>query len=384
MNRDLLLMSLALFTWAFGESAFLAFQPLYLQELGADPVKIGAILSAYGVATALMHIPAGVLSDRIGAKPLLIAGWLVGIAATLVLALARSLSGLAVGIIGYGLTMFVMAPMTSYVTAARGKWSVAQAITLTVAVYYLGAVFGPTLGGLIGERYGFRAIYAVAVGIFILSALLMFNIRAQPVESSARLRVGRELFQNKGFTRFLVVFFVVVFATYLPQPLSPNFLQNERGLSLAQIGLLYSVLSIGIVTANLVLGRFSPRTGFLAGQVAVVAFVLLVWNGTGLHWFVLGYFLLGGFRAARALASAQVRDLVPPAAMGLAYGLVETATGFVTILAPILAGYLYNLKPEWVYAAALGLIGLGMLASAGPFLGRAVRSDEQPIPDVRG
>ena len=47
MNRNLLLVAISLFTWGVGEGLFIYFQPLYLQQWGADPLMIGAVLSAF-------------------------------------------------------------------------------------------------------------------------------------------------------------------------------------------------------------------------------------------------------------------------------------------------------------------------------------------------
>ena len=62
MNRSLIWLGSSLFLWGVGESMFLLFQPVYLQELGAGPIQIGAILGAFGAAMTLTHIPAGHLS----------------------------------------------------------------------------------------------------------------------------------------------------------------------------------------------------------------------------------------------------------------------------------------------------------------------------------
>jgi len=71
MNPSLLWLAAALFTWGIGEGMFFYFQPIYLAQLGANPVQIGAILGAAGVAMMLAHITAGALTDKIGARPLL-------------------------------------------------------------------------------------------------------------------------------------------------------------------------------------------------------------------------------------------------------------------------------------------------------------------------
>ncbi|MGB7875562.1 MAG: MFS transporter, partial [Anaerolineales bacterium] len=173
----------------------------------------------------------------------------------------------------------------------------------------------------------------------------------------------RRLFSNTRFLGFLGVFFLVMFATYLPQPLSPNFLQNERGISLSQMGWLGSLGSLGNVAFNLVLGQLNARLGFVLGQIFVALFALALWKGTGQAWYMLGYFLLGGFRAARMLAIAQVRVLIHQAQMGLAYGMTEAGSAMALILSPLVAGYLYDRDPASIYPLSLLLITIGVIIS---------------------
>jgi MFS family permease len=110
MSFDILIIAIAMFTWGIGEGLFLNFQPIYLQQLGADPLRIGVILSGFGFMMTISHIPAGYLSDRFGRKPLMIAAWILGLGATLIMALAPSLEIFVTGMLLYGLTMFVLSP----------------------------------------------------------------------------------------------------------------------------------------------------------------------------------------------------------------------------------------------------------------------------------
>ena len=91
MKRDLLLIAVAMFAWGLGEGLFIYFQPLYLQELGANPIMIGTILGGFGLAMTVSHIPAGYLADRIGRKPLMVAAFITGSVATWTMALANGL-----------------------------------------------------------------------------------------------------------------------------------------------------------------------------------------------------------------------------------------------------------------------------------------------------
>ena len=363
MNRTLLWLGASMFLWGLGESMFLLFQPIYLQQLGADPIQIGVILGAFGAVMTLTHIPAGHLSDLIGRRPLLMAAWLTGIAATLLMAIARTLPVFVVGVLIYGFTAFVASPLDSYVTAARGQWSVGRAITFISMMYNAGSVLGPITGGWVGDHFGLRRVYFISAGIFILSTVVLLLIASQPRDHRDPQDPPPSLLANGRYLSFLSILFVVAFATYLPQPLTPNFLLNQRNLSLETIGELFSIGGLGMAALNLLFGQFEARTGFVLGQISVSLFAVLLWRGSGFGWFALGYFLLGGFRALRALGVAQVRPFVHESQMGLAYGITEMVGSSTVLLAPPLAGYLYQLDPVLMYPVGLVLIGIGIILS---------------------
>lgn len=357
MSVDLVLLSISLFTWGIGEGMFIYFQPIYLQQLGANTMTIASIFSLFGLAMMVAHIPAGYLADRIGRKPLLVAAWGVGVLATGIMALARSLPLFTIGMLLYGFTGFVSAPMNSYVTAARGKLSPVRVMTLISAAYNLGAMLGPVSGGWIGARSGLRSVYLVAAGIFAVSTAMLMFLHSQKREVHDPAAPPEKLWKNTRFISFLGLIFVAMFILYLPQPLTPRFLQNERGLSLESIGLLGSIGNLGNAVLALALGQFAARSGFLLAQVSVAIFSILLWKGTGLPWYALGFFILGGYRSVRSLIYAQVRPLIHSAQMGLAYGVAETCNSLGIMLAPLLAGILYTHEPGMVYWVSAGLIG---------------------------
>jgi MFS family permease len=363
MNRSLLWLGAALFMWGIGEGMFFLFQPIYLQQLGASPQQIGGILGAAGLVMTLVHIPSGYLSDRLGRKPMLVAAWIFGVGAAFLMALARGLGMFVAGLLLYGFTAFVVSPLDGYVTAARGNWSVGRAITFISMTFNAGAVLGPITGGWLGDHFGLSSVYLIAALTFVLSTILILFIEAQPRGHHDPADPPASLLTNRRYLGFLAVFFTVAFATYLPQPLTPNFLQNERSLSLSTIGQLGSIGSLGNAALNFLMGQLEARAGFLLGQVGVAAFSVLLWKGSGFGWFALGYFLLGGFRVLRGLGIAQVRPLVHESQMGLAYGIAETIGSATVLLAAPLAGYLYSRDPGSMYPLGLGLIAIGMMIS---------------------
>jgi predicted MFS family arabinose efflux permease len=381
VNRDLMLTAISLFAWGVGEGMFMFFQPIYLEQLGADPLRIGAVLGGYGAATTVALIPAGYLADRFGRRQLMWAAWLLGVIAAVIMALARSLPVFVTGLLVYGLTFFVMSPLNSYVTAARGKWSVGAAILLSSAAINLGMVVGPWIGGTIGERLGIQRIFYFSALVFVVSTLVIFLIRPQPVEVRPALETRLAFLANPDYLAYLGVVFLAIFATFLSQPLSQNYLSNQRGLSLAQIGRLVSLTGLGVAAFSLTLGRVNERLGFLLAQLAVAGFAVLLWQGSGPLWFALGYFLLGGFKTTRSLAVAQTRSLVHAANMGLAYAITDTVASSAIILAPLLAGYLYSRAPAQVYLISAILILVSLFVSY-RFSPRKPVSIGRPLPVV--
>jgi DHA1 family multidrug resistance protein-like MFS transporter len=366
MPRDLLLVAFSLLFWGIGEGMFVYFQPIYLQQFGADPVMIGGIFSVMGISMTVAQAPAGYLADRIGSRPVMWASWVFGTLAATVMAVASTLPFFVVGMLMYGLTSFVMAPLNTYLTSSRGAWSVERAITVPSALFNLGMVIGPIIGGLIAEEAGIRQIYTFSAIIFTISTIIILFARRAQIDAHHEATIQRpNLLHNPRFQSLLVLIALTTFALYLPQPLTPNFLQNEGGLSLSTIGQLGSVGSLGNTIIVLGLGHLRAPVGFLAGQILMGLFALLMWQGQSMPWFAIGYFFIGGFRLTRAMALAFARKYIRAAETGFAFGLIETANGFAVILAPLLAGNLYKANPRSMYAVSFGLIVILVLANLG-------------------
>ena len=370
MSRDLILVAISLFTWGIGEGMFYMFQPLYLQQWGASPILIGALLGGMGAAMAAAQIPAGYLADRLGSRAVMLAAWVTGLISTIIMGFAPSMEVFIVGMLAYGLTAFVSAPLNSYVASARGKWSVQRAITLGSAMFQLGSMIGPVAGGVLGDRFGLQLVYRIAAGFFVVSTTFIFLIRPQLVEIHTGSEIRGKLHRNNQYLLFLGLSFITVLATYLPQPLTPNYLQNQHHLSLAVIGWMGAIGYLGNAVLTLAFGSLNAVSGFLIGQLLVGLAALILWRGDNTFWFGLAYFSMGGFRLLRSMGLAYSRSIIHSGDTGLAFGILETCNYIAVILAPALAGFLYNYNPHFVYIISLGLIGIVFLVNLRFMVGR--------------
>ena len=364
MNRSLLFVAVALLLWGFGEGMFFNFVPIYLdRQFTLSEYQIGLVLGAFGFSMAITHIPAGRLADRIGRRPLLIAAWILGLVSTFVMGFALALPLFLLGLFGYGLTAFVSSPLSSYVTAARGKWPIGTVLSLTTATFGMGMALGPITGGWIGDNYGMRMSFLVAAAMFVLSNIFILFIERQPIADHDPEAPPPNLIKNRRFVILMGVLALAIFSMYLSQPLTPNFLEGVRGLSLSETGIIFTAGALGNSMLAILFSRVHPRRGFLFAQALVIMFALFIWKGTSLPVYVLGYFLLGGFRAGRPMVMAQARELVHNSQMGVTYGVMETISAVIFILTPPLAGILFERDPMLVYPLSIGLIAVSIVFS---------------------
>ena len=294
---------------------------------------------------------------------LLIIAWVLGLVAAIIMGFAMTLPFFLVGLFAYGLTAFVASPLSSYVTAARGKLPVGTVLSLSTATFAMGMVMGPITGGWIGEHYGMRMSFLAAAVVFVFSNIFMYFTENQPIDHHDPEAPPPTLVNNKRFIILMGVLAFAIFSMYLAQPFTPIFLASVRGLSLSETGLIFTAGALGNSLMAIAFSRANPRRGFLYSQALVILFILFIWKGMSLPVFALGYFLLGGFRAGRPMVMAQARELIHESQMGLSYGVMETISSVVFIVTPPIAGYLFEIDPFIVYPISIVLVTISIVVS---------------------
>lgn len=363
MTRDLKIVSAAMLTWGFGEGMFYIFQPLYIQQFGAEPILIGTILGINGFVMSASQVPSGILADRIGRRPLMWFSWILGVAATWLMALAPSLNYFVAGLFLYGITSSVLTPLNTYVQDARGGWSVGKAVSFVSAFYNIGGILGPIVGGLLGEMYNLRMVYYGSAVIFSISTAIVLFAGKREHKGRAADPTEVHFLRNRNFIGLMIMIFIVMIAVVLPQPLTANFLQNQRGLSIARIGQLGAMGALGSVVLMLAFGHLPSNISMLIGQLGVMLFAALIWLGRGFAWYGLAYIFLGGYRLCRAMTVALARPLVREFEVGFAFGIVESLNSLAFMVAPVIAGWLYDWQPVAVFPISAALLGMTMIIS---------------------
>ena len=166
----LLLISFAvLFAWAFIEPRFMFYA---YNDLGWSSSMLGWMMSTYGIALMLGEFGLGRLSDRLGRKPVIIAGLILFSAQFIGLALFRNhiLIALTFVIAGLGNALYDPALSASILDKSPEEHR-SRILGIKSMVGSAGSILGPALVALLNSSLGARGIFLIAASIVLLTTL---------------------------------------------------------------------------------------------------------------------------------------------------------------------------------------------------------------------
>jgi MFS family permease len=175
-----------MFAWAFTEPSFMFYA---YDDLGWTSSMLGLTMSTYGIAFMLGEFGLSHLSDRLGRKPVIVAGLILFTAQFLGLAVGRSYAAIAAGFVVAGLGNALFDPALSAaildITPAEHQGRV---LGLKGTAGSLGNVLGPGLIVLVTPVLSPQAIFLMATAIVVLSVLFLLSARTEsrPALASAR------------------------------------------------------------------------------------------------------------------------------------------------------------------------------------------------------
>jgi MFS family permease len=370
LHRDQWLVFSAFLLWGFGSGLWLQLQPLYIEQLGADPRQVGAALGIPGIAVLFLYIPMGLLADRQQRrKPFIVAAWSTGTLATLLIALAPDWRWVIPGLALYLFSSFSRPIVGAYIASTDRGGNLGKLFALLSVGWSVGSIVGPALGGWIAEAWGLRAVLFVATGLNLMSTVATMLLKEHPAPASAAGAAPKPglaaIVGDRHFLWQMCVVLLIVFAFDLGTLLAPTYLQDVKGLNLAQIGQMGTVASVGMLLFMISMGQLAPerRLPLLLLQAAVAAALALLLfspaqgGGLGLMAVIgLAYFFRGAVEAIWPTTRSRVALWVAPQALSLGFGVLDTASQIARTIAPFAAGYLYAQSPTLPLAAGLGAL----------------------------
>lgn len=303
----------------------------------------GSVISVTSLATAIMLVPAGILSDKFGRKWILITGTLI----TAIMLLGRSLVvaeqpmlilGFLTGIV-WALTQVSGVPFLAENSKSSERM---QLFSIHFALVTVANVIGSLLGGVIadialwlgaGAVSSIQISLIVGVAIFIAGLLPLFSLKstmkieeledaskelAEEVQTEANFRANFKVIVLFGVANLLIGTGAGLVIPYLNL-----YFANRFDASNSYVGLILALGSAMTVVAMLIGPRLVNRVGKVRAlvifQIASIPFLFLTAFTSSLLFASIGFLLRQALmNAGNPIQSAIAMDVVHDKYKGLA------------------------------------------------------------------
>ncbi|MEQ9527164.1 MAG: multidrug effflux MFS transporter [Parvibaculaceae bacterium] len=341
--------------------------PAIAAEFGADTGATQLTLSTHLIGFAGSQLFYGPLSDRFGRRPVLIGGFLLYIAGSVVslfvmsieqLILARLLQ--AVG--GGASVVLARAIVRDLFEGAEAG----QMLAKMAAIMGLVPALAPMLGGVVQDLYGWKANF-IAMALFgvVLLGIVATSLgetlppaRRQSAAPIAILRNYRRLLADMRFLKYLAVACVCFSGLFAFISGSSFVLQGRYGLSPVVYGLCFGAMAGGYVAGSLSGSRLVRRFGIdgtlRAGGFAAALGGLLMLGGLMSSVSALAIVMpivIYGFAVGLTMPQAMAGALTPFPEMA---GTASSLLGFLQAMAGAIAGIYVG---HGVDAGAMPMVG---------------------------
>ena len=401
VNRTVFALSAARLADGVGNSILFIILPLYVAHLpqaGIDlpqPLLIGILISAFGLANSLLQPFVASFSDRLGHQRLLIQIGLVCIAlSTLGFLFAGNylhLLGLRIAQ-GFGLALEIPPTMALLALVTR-RQTRGGAMGFYTTSRMVGLALGPLLGGWLHDHFGFAAAFYAGAGILLASVpVVRFGVVQPPEDPPAdggRRGFDRSLF-TPGLLSAAAATFLMAAGFTLVTTLENEF--NARlGTGAFGFSLAFSALMAGRLLFQVPLGRLSDRLGrrppVLVGLIVMAPVTALLGEVGSLFSFA-GLRFLQGIAAAAIIAPAlayagDVAQENGEGRRGRQMSIVTIAFGLGIAGGPLLAGVLalFAFELPFVVTGALCLAGAAVVYRYMTETAGGSRPSEPEFPD---
>jgi MFS family permease len=349
IGPGLWLLALIGFVSQVGISVMLPLLPLYATELGAPPIVLGLLTSAFAVTNALGQLGAGFVSEGWGARRTMTAGLGLYAAMNALIATAisapwllawRTVAGLGGGAMIVSERLYLAQSVKPERRAfANGIVSAGQSA---------GTVAGPVVGGFAASLAGLRApfILVAATSVIALIGTLFLPASSEAAHRTSRTEPNDPL--DLRPLAMLLVANLALLATYGAFITTYATLATTRlGWTLVDVGIAFSFFGAGSILLGPWLAHLADRIG--RRTVATVAPLALIGFALGLVLglpqpaiYALASLAGGGLTAFSASWYALLAETAGERRMGRVFGVVSAASTIGIVIGSTIAAELWT------------------------------------------
>lgn len=373
--------------------------PFYAEKLGADPIRVGALVSMFALAQLVSAPLWGRLSDRYGRRPMILLGLLVAAVAYAIfesadavwlLFLSRFVQGA-----GSGTTSVVQA----YVSDSVDRKDRAKALGWLTAASSAGVMTGPAVGSL-AATFGWIGPGHLAAGLCILNFL--FALRWLPESSTpgSKKESGSEsghpargatrktimqflLHPNGSLARLIWIYTFGMMSFMAMNGVLALYLERVFGINETTIGWFFMYVgAVSLVMRSIILGpmvaRFGERRVMRMGALSVATGMSLIPFAASIPALCMAViFIPIGMALLFPTTTSLVSSRAPEGRTGMIFGVQQAYGGVARMLGPIWAGAVFqHIGIRWPFWIAAGVMVFARVIAG------QVKKDEPAEPEL--
>jgi len=348
--------------------------PLFIRSMGVPISTVGFIAAASTVVGIIVSLPAGIISDIVGRRRVILIAAVVFATAPFLYLLIASPWQLVLVRIYHGLATAILGPVALAAVADTFETGRGERMGWYSSATMVGRFLAPFVGGILifGEDFrwvyladGFAGVLALVAAIRLpLTAATSGSIR----ESFKRQRgkYGQEIafiFRHPGILATSGIEAVQYFAFGCMETFLPIYLNEKLGYPAWEIGLLFTAQILAATFTKPTMGRLSDHYGRIPLIVAGLALggittgTMLLSSNYLVIMFLIAIFGLG-LATVTASTSALVADLSRAQGRGGAMGILSSIMDIGHSAGPMVTGALIV---AYSYRMAFGIVGIGLV-----------------------
>ena len=350
-----------------GFSIIIPLLPFWARKYDATPFQIGLLFSVYSVCMLIGSPLLGLISDRYGRRPVLIASQIGSMAGFILLGVATTgdwagpILGLTLVYLSRvidGLSGGNISTAQAYISDVTGPKDRAKGMGMIGAAFGLGFAVGPAIGGVLGHFAPSLPAYAAA----LCSALAAWQTwkflpeskrHVHSAEAEAWLHPSRfvPILKNGVLMQLQLLFFFSMMAFVMMEATFALFMADEFGYGELAVGLLFALAGVTIAVMQ---GRLVPKWSKKIGEWPLVILGPLCVTAAMLLLALCGHYPLlllvivtillnaGGRSLQTPTLSALVSHHSDPKQQGATFGLFHMLGSLSRVIGPAVAGLLYT------------------------------------------
>ncbi len=344
----------------------LQYSNIFIRDLGASAMELGAVNSASGLGSTLISLPLGYFQDRYSIRKIYLLGISILTLSPLLFALADRWEFVIPAILIAGLCerlgscVIICDLSLSNEDRATGK-------ALCEGIGALPTLLAPTIAALLVTMFGgmnvegIRPLYwiqfAAQVLLVVYTAKRMVEVE-RPVRKSKSINPieeFREVFRRGTATKRWLLFLATNYFTMsMITPFRYLFAHEVKGAGPFVISGITTAMILAEALFAAPLGRITDRIGrkkmfYILTPIYCLSYVIFV-LAPSQEWLLLAGFLMGFKMLSYVAYGAMTPELVPRDCIGRWRGLIGLCLGLAAIPGPIVGGWIWeNLGPMWVF-----------------------------------